>query len=262
VIRTERLTKTFGDKTAVDGLDIDVRPGEILGFLGPNGAGKSTTVKMLTGLLPPTAGNAWIGGFSILGEPIEAKRRLGFVPETPKLYESLSADGFLDVIGALHHLDPAESQQRRRRLLQILELEAVQHQRLREFSKGMRQKVVIASALLADPEVLILDEPFDGIDATTAGVLKLLFRDLAAQGRTILFSSHILDVVERVCTRIVIIDKGRVLTEGTAGEICERYRTGTLEEAFAVLTGVRATSDVAADLLAAISPSAPGQSVR
>jgi ABC-2 type transport system ATP-binding protein len=262
VIRTERLTKTFGDKTAVDGLDIDVRPGEILGFLGPNGAGKSTTVKMLTGLLPPTAGNAWIGGFSILGEPIEAKRRLGFVPETPKLYESLSADGFLDVIGALHHLDPAESQQRRQRLLQLLELEEVQHQRLREFSKGMRQKVVIASALLADPEVLILDEPFDGIDATTAGVLKLLLRDLAAQGRTILFSSHILDVVERVCTRIVIIDKGRVLTEGTAGEIGERYRTGTLEEAFAVLTGRRATSDVAADLLAAISPSAPGPSVR
>lgn len=262
MIRTEGLTKTFGDKTAVAGLDLDVRPGEILGFLGPNGAGKSTTVKMLTGLLPPTAGGAWIAGFSILDEPLEAKRRLGFVPETPKLYESLSADGFLDVIGALHHLDPAESQRRRQRLLQILDLEDVQHQRLREFSKGMRQKVVIASALLADPEVLILDEPFDGIDATTAGVLKLLLRDFAAQGRTILFSSHILDVVERVCTRIVIIDKGRVLTEGTAGEICERYRTGTLEEAFAVLTGVRATSDVAADLLAAISPSASGPPIR
>ena len=262
MIRTERLGRTFGDKAAVADLDLDVRPGEILGFLGPNGAGKSTTVKMLTGLIPPTSGNAWIAGFSILDDPLEAKRRLGFVPETPKLYESLSADGFLDVIGALHHLEPADSQRRRQRLLQILELESVQHQRLKEFSKGMRQKVVIAAALLPDPEVLILDEPFDGIDATTAGMLKLLLRDLAARGRTILFSSHILDVVERVCTRIVIIDKGRVLTDGTAGEICERYRTRTLEEAFAVLTGVRATSDVAADLLAAISPSAQGQSAR
>ncbi len=262
VIRTEALRKDFGDKAAVAGLDLDVQPGEILGFLGPNGAGKSTTVKMLSGLLPPTSGNAWIAGFSILDEPLEAKRRLGFVPETPKLYESLSADGFLDVIGALHHLDPEDSQRRRQRLLRILELEDVQHQRLKEFSKGMRQKVVIAAALLADPAVLILDEPFDGIEATTAGVLKVLLRDLAAKGRTILFSSHILDVVERVCTRIVIIDKGRVLAEGTVEEICSRYRTPTLEAAFASLTGVRATSDVAADLLAAISSSGQGQPVR
>src|SRR5579871_1010976 len=157
---------------------------------------------MLTGLLPPDGGRAMIAGFDIVTHPIEAKARFGYVPETPKLYDSLTADGFLDVMGALYRLDRRTSKTRRHELMRIFGLDDVRYKRLREFSKGMRQKIVIAAALLHRPDVLILDEPFDGVDANTTLMLKTLLREMAAQGRTILFSSHILDVVERICTRV------------------------------------------------------------
>jgi len=253
VIRTERLTKRFGDKTAVAELDLAIEPGEIFGFLGPNGAGKSTTVRILTGLIPADSGRAIVAGFDVAAQPIEAKQRLGYVPETPKLYESLTADGFLDVMGALHHLDQRTSRTRRQELMKLLGLEDAQYQRLREFSKGMRQKVVIAAALLHRPEVLILDEPFDGVDANTTLVMKTLLREMAAQGKTILFSSHVLDVVERICTRICIIDKGRKLVEGTVADICRTAGAGSLDEAFGRLTGVRESITVTADILAALA---------
>jgi ABC-2 type transport system ATP-binding protein len=253
VIRTERLTKSFGGKTAVAQLDLSVEPGEIFGFLGPNGAGKSTTVRILTGLIPADSGRAIVAGFDVANHPIEVKQRFGYVPETPKLYESLTADGFLDVMGALHHLAPETSRTRRQELMKLLGLEDAQYQRLREFSKGMRQKVVIAAALLHRPEVLILDEPFDGIDANTTLVLKALLREMAAQGRTILFSSHVLDVVERICTRICIIDKGRKLAEGSVADICRAAGAASLDEAFGRLTGVLESGRVSAEILAALS---------
>lgn len=253
MIRTERLTKHYGDKAAIVDLDLDVEPGELFGFLGPNGAGKSTTVKILAGLIPAGAGRALVAGFDIATHPLEAKRRLGFVPETPRLYESLTADGFLDVMGALYHLDPATSRARRNDLIELFGLGDVRHQRLREFSKGMRQKVVIASALIHRPEVLILDEPFDGLDANTALVMKGLLREMAAQGKTILFSSHILEVVERICTRICIVDGGRKIAEGTADEIRRHFRSASLDEAFSQLTGVRAPAEVTADILTALA---------
>jgi ABC-2 type transport system ATP-binding protein len=253
MIRTERLTKHYGAKAAVADLDLDVKPGEVFGFLGPNGAGKSTTVKILTGLIPAGSGRAFVAGFDIAEQPLEAKRRLGYVPETPKLYEALSADTFLDVMGSLYHLDPKTSASRRSDLIELFDLGDVRHQRLREFSKGMRQKVVIAAALLHRPDVLILDEPFDGLDANTALVMKELLRELAAQGKTILFSSHILEVVERICTRLCIIDKGRKIAEGTSAEIQQAFRASSLDEAFGKLTGVREPASVTADILAALS---------
>ncbi len=252
MIQTEGLTKHYGATIALVDLDLRVEPGEILGFLGPNGAGKSTTVRILAGLIPPTAGRASIAGFDVARQPLEAKRRLGYVPETPKLYEALTADAFLDVIGALHHLDPATSRRRRGELLEILGLGDARYQRLRSFSKGMRQKVVIAAALIHGPDVLILDEPFDGIDANVAHVLKTLLRDLAAGGRTVLFCSHILEVVERVSTRICIIDRGRKIAEGTADRIRSESGTATLVEAFGRLTGVRDAGRVSSDILAAL----------
>jgi ABC-2 type transport system ATP-binding protein len=253
MIRTERLTKRYGGKIAVADLDLDIRAGEVFGFLGPNGAGKSTTVKMLTGLLAPDEGRAVVAGYDISAQPLEAKARLGFVPETPKLYESLTADGFLDVMAALHHLEPETSRTRRKELLTLFGLGDVRHQRLKEFSKGMRQKVVLAAALMHQPEVLILDEPFDGLDANAALVMKGLLREMAAQGKTILFSSHILEVVERICTRLCIIDRGRKVAEGTPDEIRGAFRAATLDEAFGKLTGVREPSDVTADILAALA---------
>ena len=253
MIETSGLTRYYGNTAALVDLDLRVNPGEILGFLGPNGAGKSTTVKILAGLMPAGAGTARVAGFDVAEQPVEAKKRLGFVPETPKVYESLTADGFLDMIGALYHLDPSTSRTRRGDLLELFGLTDVRHQRLRQFSKGMRQKVVIAAALIHKPEVLILDEPFDGLDANAALVMKSLLKEMAAQGQTILFSSHILEVVERICTRILIIDKGRQIVEGTSTEICRSTGTATLDEAFARLTGVRDTAAVAADILSALS---------
>ena len=252
MIHTEHLSKSYGSKAALIDLDLHVEPGEILGFLGPNGAGKSTTVKILTGLLPADSGRAIIAGYEIARDPLEVKRRIGYVPEQPALYDSLTADEYLDVIGCLYHLEPAASKARREELLALFDLSAAKHQRLKEFSKGMRQKVVIASALLHRPDVLILDEPLDGLDANTALVMKELLRKLAAQGKTILFSSHILEVVERICTRIFIINKGRYVTDGSAEKIRGETGSASLDAAFGKLTGVRDVGQVTADFLAAL----------
>jgi len=252
MIRTEQLTHAYGETLALDRLDLDVRPGEVLGLLGPNGAGKSTTVKILTGLIQPSAGRALVAGFDIVQQPIEAKQRLGYVPEQPVLYETLTAAEFLEVISALHHLEPSLARQRSEELLTLLGLGGAQHQRLTTFSKGMKQKVVLAAALLHRPDVLILDEPLDGLDANSARVVKELLRSLSQQGRTILFCSHILEVVERVCTRIVILDKGRLIAEGTPAEIAAGASVATLDEAFAALTGVRDAGAISGDIVRAL----------
>jgi ABC-2 type transport system ATP-binding protein len=252
MIRTERLCKSYGDKLAVADLDLYVEPGEILGFLGPNGAGKSTTVKVLTGLIRPDSGRASVCGFDIVTQPIEVKKRLGYVPETPALYDSLTAREYLELVACLHHLDARTAAARQAELLELFALTGNADQRLSEFSKGMRQKVVLAAALIHRPDALILDEPLDGLDANTAMVVKELLKRMAAQGKTIMFSSHILDVVERMCTRIVIINGGRFVTSGTSAEIRARENASTLEEAFSRLTGVRDVGQVTADFLASL----------
>jgi ABC-2 type transport system ATP-binding protein len=252
MISTTGLFKSYGAKVAVSDLSIHVDPGEILGFLGPNGAGKSTTVKILTGLLTPDRGAAMVAGFDVIKQPLEAKKRLGFVPETPALYETLTADEYLELIACLYHMDEKTSRARRGELLELFDLGENRHQRIKEFSKGMRQKIVIAAALIHRPEVLILDEPLDGLDANSALVMKELLRKLAAQGRTIMFSSHILEVVERICTRIVIIDHGRLVAQGTSAQICANTDTHSLDEAFGRLTGVRDVGQVTTDFLSAL----------
>jgi ABC-2 type transport system ATP-binding protein len=252
MIETHKLSKVFAPKTAVAELDLRVEPGEILGFLGPNGAGKTTTVKMLTGMLRPTSGSARVAGYDVVEQPLEVKKRLGYVPESGALYETLTADEYLEMIAALHHMDPASAAARIGDLLDVFDLLSDRDKRLSEFSKGMKQKVLIVAALLDNPEVLFLDEPLNGIDANSAMTVKELLRKLAAQGKTILFSSHILEVVERICTRIVIIHQGRQIIDGSAEEITRQTGTSTLEEAFARLTGGRDAGDTSAELLAAL----------
>jgi ABC-2 type transport system ATP-binding protein len=200
-------------------------------------------------LLRPSSGNAAIAGYDLEADPIEAKRRLGYVPETPQLYEALSADTFLDIVGSLYHLPVDVSERRRIELMELLGLIEVRHQRVSGLSKGMRQKVVLASALIHRPEVLILDEPFDGLDVSTTLVMKQVLRQLTADGVAVLFSSHVLEVVEQICTRISIIDRGVLAAEGTAAEICRRHGTSSLAEAFHALTGGRSTAAVAADIV-------------
>ncbi len=252
MIIVEGLSKSYGDKQAVLDLSFSVDPGEIVGFLGPNGAGKSTTVKILTCLIRPTHGSATVAGADILREPLEVKKRIGYVPETGALFETLTAWEYLQFVAELHHLDRAAAGGKTEELLTLFGLYEDKDHRMRDYSKGMKQKILICSAVLHNPDVLFLDEPLNGLDANAAFVFKEVLRGLAAQGRAILFCSHILDVVERLCPRIIIIDKGELIAQGTPDAIARSTGTGSLEEAFCQLTGVRDVRDSASDFLQAL----------
>jgi len=252
MIIVKELAKSYGEKQAVRDLTFSVDAGEIVGFLGPNGAGKSTTVKILTCLIRPTRGSATVAGVDILQEPLEVKKRIGYVPETGALFETLSAWEDLQFVAELHHLDRATADGKTEELLTLFELYGEKDQRMREYSKGMKQKILICSAVLHNPDVLFLDEPLNGLDANAAFVFKEVLRGLAAQGKAILFCSHTLDVVERLCPRIIIIDKGALIAHGTPDAIAQSTGTGSLEEAFCQLTGVRDVHDSASDFLQAL----------
>jgi ABC-2 type transport system ATP-binding protein len=252
MIIVRELAKTYGAKEAVKGLSFAISAGEMVGFLGPNGAGKSTTVKMLTCLIRPTRGSATVAGADILREPLEVKKRIGYVPETGALFETLTAWEYLQFVAELHHLDSAAAGGKTEELLTLFGLYAEKDQRMREYSKGMKQKVLICAAVLHNPDVLFLDEPLNGLDANAAYVFKEVLRGLASQGKAILFCSHILDVVEKICPRIIIINEGVMIAEGTSDAIARSTGSASLEEAFCQLTGVRNVHDSASDFLQAL----------
>ena len=252
MIRVRNLHFSYGTTPAVAGLDFDADVGEVLGLLGPNGAGKSTTVKVLTGMLIPQQGTVEVAGFDVVEQPMEVKRRVGYVPESGALYDALSPDEYFRFISLLYRLEPEVVEPRVDELMRMFDLEDVRGTRMTTFSKGMKQKVLIASALLHAPDVLILDEPLNGLDANATLILKELLRGLADQGRTVLFCSHLLDVVERLCTRIVIVADGRSIAQGTPGDIARQAGRATLEEAFAMLTGARSAADAAAGVLSSL----------
>jgi ABC-2 type transport system ATP-binding protein len=241
MIQCEHLTKLFDGKAAVHNLSLTVLPGEIVGFLGPNGAGKTTTVKMLTGMLLPSSGAATVAGFDVVREPLEVKKRIGYVPESAALFESLTAWEYLELVADLHHLERPTAFRRMEEFLTLFGIYEEKDRLLAAFSKGMKQKVLIAAALLHNPQALFFDEPLNGLDANAALIVKELLRKLAAQGKTILFCSHILEVVERICTRIAIIHNGELISQGTAAEIVRQSQEATLEKAFGKLTGVNDT---------------------
>ncbi len=252
-IAVDHLAKSYGAKIAVRDLTFTVDPGEIVGFLGPNGAGKSTTVKVLTGLIRPTGGTALVGGRDVVKDAIEVKKRIGYVPESGALFETLTAREYLHFVSELHHLDRSVSAQRIEEFLTLFGLWEESEQRLQEYSKGMKQKVLICAALLHNPEVLFLDEPLNGLDANAASVFKEVLRQLAAQEKTIFFCSHILDVVERFCKRIIIIHNGVLIADGTPAAIAQSARANSLEEAFCTLTGTKDVRDSAMDFLQAMN---------
>lgn len=252
MIQIDSLFKSFGDKQALRGISFTVHPGEILGFLGPNGAGKTTTVKILTGLLPPDGGSAQVAHFDVVREPIEVKRRIGYVPETGAIYESLTAYEYLELVANLQKIAPTVYQKRVEEFLGLFGLAGEAQNQIAGFSKGMRQKILISAALLHNPPVLLFDEPLNGIDANSALVFKELLRKLSQQGKTILFCSHILEVVERLCTRIVIIDKGRLVAEGTPAAIAQQTGAATLEQSFSLLTGVKDAAEHAEEFMQAL----------
>ena len=239
MITIDRLTKRFGTQTAVDELTLTIPRGQIVGFLGPNGAGKSTTLRMLTGMIEPTSGSATIAGFDLARQTIEVKRNVGFVPESGAVFESLTGLEYLTMVAALYAIPEAAAVERIRQFIAFFDLsfDTLTDKLLGAYSKGMRRKIVITSALLHNPPVVFFDEPLDGLDANAAVGFKALIQTLAREGKTVIYSSHILDVVERVCDRVVIIDKGKLLLDGAPDELVATHESGTLEKLFTTLTG-------------------------
>jgi ABC-2 type transport system ATP-binding protein len=222
-IQTHTLTRRYGDLTAVDRLDLTVPRGVIFGFLGPNGAGKSTTINMLTSLLPPTAGTATVAGFDIKEEPLEVKRRIGTVPEDLSLYERLTASEHIELVGRLHGLDHAEIERRIPPLLDLLEMEDSADKMILDYSHGMRKKTALACALIHAPEIMFLDEPFEGIDPISTKAIKEVLRDMVARrGTTVFFSTHVMELAERFCDQVGIINKGQLAGVGSIAELRQR----------------------------------------
>ncbi len=235
-IEVENLAFGYHLKEVLHGITFHLEPGEVVGLLGPNGAGKTTTLKILTGILPPGGGHVRLQRFSLPAESLEAKRIIGYVPESAGLYESLTAMEYLELIGRLRDIEESPLQQKIATLLEVFDLTKQRFQRLATFSKGMRQKIMIASALLHDPDILLLDEPLTGLDVGTSLMIKDLIAALAHEGKAILYSSHVLDVVERVCRRVLIIHEGNLIADGTLESLRDRTHESTLEEIFRQLT--------------------------
>ena len=235
MLEARGLTKRFGGLTAVDRVSFRIARGEILGYLGPNGSGKSTTIRMLVGLLEPNAGTIALDGVDIADDPVRFKRTLGYVPEEPHLYTHLTAPEYLALVGRLRGLDERLVQRKSAALLDLFDLHDARYAAMSAFSKGMRQRVLLAAALLHDPGLIVLDEPFSGLDVGADLLFRTFLQALAAQGRMILFSSHRLDVVEKVCERVVILHHGKVVADDRVSTL-RTTRTATLEDVFAEVT--------------------------
>ncbi|MGD0157470.1 MAG: ABC transporter ATP-binding protein [Terracidiphilus sp.] len=218
-IDTTALTRRFGDFTAVDNVNLRVDAGQFFGFLGPNGAGKSTTIKMLTGLLAPTSGNIRVLGEDLQGNPADVKRQIGVVPEGMALFGRLTAEEYLRFVGRMYGLDRATAAQRTQELLEFMQLADEQKKLITDFSHGMQKKLAMAAAVIHGPKVLFLDEPFEGVDAVAAGTLKAMLQRMIARGATVFLTSHVLEIVERLCTHIAIIHRGQLVAQGSIDEL-------------------------------------------
>jgi len=237
LVRFERVGRTFGDRAALRDLDLEVREREVLGLIGPNGAGKTTALRILCGLLEPTSGRATIGGHDTSTDPLEARKLISFVPDGAPLYANLSPRQHFALVGRLHGLDEERIESEGKRLLEALDLAERADDPVGTFSRGMRQKTALACAILPRPRLLVLDEPLNGLDAPTTAVFKEVLRAWADRGGSVLYTSHLLDVAERVCDRIAILAGGSLVAVGTMdGLRALAGRDGTLEQVFGALT--------------------------
>ncbi len=236
MIHVSHLTKKYGTTLAVDDISFNIQRGEIVGYLGPNGAGKSTTLKMLVGLLQPTLGKISVAQYDAATELLELKRRIGYVPEEAQLYEHLTLVEHLQLMGRLYEVEEALIAQKIKDLARLFDMEAQANQRISGFSQGMRQKCLIMSALLHNPDVLFLDEPFTNLDVTTVTLMKTVLQRLAEVGKTILYCTHILEVAETLCPRIMIINAGKLIADAPVEELRQQTSQTALNEIFTQLT--------------------------
>ncbi len=235
MIKVENLCKNFGDKFAVNDISFTVEKGEVLGFLGPNGSGKSTTMRIITGYYPPTSGRVTVGGFDITENPIEAKRLMGYLPESAPGYADMTVHGFLGFAAELRGMTGAAKKKAIERVVEMCFLQQVVYQTIDTLSKGYKHRTCLAQSLIHDPQVLIMDEPTDGLDPNQKHEVRALIRRMAPD-KAIIFSTHILEEVEEACTRAIIIDRGRMVASGTPAELKARSPSGKLDEVFRELT--------------------------
>ena len=249
IIEAVGLTRTYGDFKAVDNVSFNVFGGEIVGFLGPNGAGKTTTIKMLTGLLQPTSGKARLAGHDIESEALAAKASIGYVPDTPNLYGKLKASEYLRFMGQLYKVPADLAEERIKQMLDLFELTDVSGNYLDGFSHGMQQKVAIIGAFLHDPRVIFMDEPTAGLDPKSARLIKDLMIQCRDTGNSVFFSTHILEIAEHMCDRVIIINKGQIVADARVDEL-RQLRGGdeSLEDIFLELTGGREVDEMVKEL--------------
>jgi ABC-2 type transport system ATP-binding protein len=239
MIELINLTKRYGAFTAVDGLTLAIPRGSLYGLLGPNGAGKTTTMRMIAGILRPTAGTVRVGGDDVVRQPMQAKQRLGFIPDRPFVYDKLTGGEFLRFVAGLYGQSGADVERRIDELLELFELTPWKHELTESYSHGMRQKLIISSALVHRPEVIVVDEPMVGLDPKSARLLKALFRHFVARGGTVLMSTHTLEIAEAMCDQVGIVAGGRLVAAGTLGDLRLQTASGdaSLEDLFLKLTG-------------------------
>ena len=247
IIQIKNLSKSYGSKLVLKKLSLDIYPGQVLGYIGPNGAGKSTTVKILTGLIPDFEGEVMINGISMQHDPQEIKKLIGYVPENAEIYDVLTPMEYLDFIGKLYGMEEAALHGRAKKLLMAFGLGDKTDDRMDTFSKGMKQKVLLIAGIIHNPKIIILDEPLSGLDANAVIMVKELILRLSQEGKTIFYCSHMMDIVEKVADRILLINKGEIIADGTF-ESLKQNHSDTLERIFSKLTG-RAESGSEADAI-------------
>jgi len=251
IIRISNLRKSYGSKEVLKGINLDIYPGQVIGYIGPNGAGKSTTVKILTGLINDFEGEVMVNDIDIKENPLAIKSQIGYVPENAELYDVLTPLEYLDFVGQLYGMENTLIQQRSQQLLKAFGLEQNINNRMDTFSKGMRQKVLLISGIIHNPQIIVLDEPLSGLDANAVIIVKELISLLAKEGKTIFYCSHMMDVVEKVSDRIMLISEGHIIAEGTFEQL-KTYQSESLEQIFSKLTGKEDGSVEASHIISAI----------
>jgi len=251
IIRISNLRKSYGSKEVLKGINLDIYPGQVIGYIGPNGAGKSTTVKILTGLINDFEGEVMVNDIDIKENPLAIKSQIGYVPENAELYDVLTPLEYLDFVGQLYGMENTLIQQRSQQLLKAFGLEQNINNRMDTFSKGMRQKVLLISGIIHNPQIIVLDEPLSGLDANAVIIVKELISLLAKEGKTIFYCSHMMDVVEKVSDRIMLISEGHIIADGTFEQL-KTYQSESLEQIFSKLTGKEDGSVEASHIISAI----------